>query len=109
MTVNSEGHSDNAPPDWPVQDDDRDERIMALERLVAQQGEAIHEFYVRLYNLEHPNHVPLDWPDNSDPLVTKCQSCGLEWSGTMGYVCSLSDCPMQAKVGDFPFGINTGG
>lgn len=37
---------------------------------------------------------------NLDPLfgITKCWKCGLEWKGTMGYVCSNAACPIQPKV-----------
>ena len=29
---------------------------------------------------------------------TKCSTCGLEWKGTMGYVCPNSACPVQPKI-----------
>ena len=29
---------------------------------------------------------------------SRCSKCGIDWSGAMGYVCGMQDCPTQSKV-----------
>ena len=84
MTVNNEGWPDSNQPA---------ERIDALEQ--------------RVKALE--DHIRLTTPFDVDPMDNRCPLCELKFEGTMGYCCSRYDCPMQAKVSDFPFGLNTGG
>jgi hypothetical protein len=92
MTVDRYGNLDNDKPTLRDEIDALKDQVSQLER--------------RLFELENSPAAPIQ---DDDELNYKCRTCGLEWSGTMGYVCSRSDCPMQTKVGDFPFGLNTGG
>ena len=95
MTVNEYGMPDSERPS---------EKIERLEK-------RINELELRIAALENP--VP--WKEaEPQPLAAdevQCQTCGLIWKGAMGYVCSRTDCPMQATVtsADFPLGLNTGG
>lgn len=53
----------------------------------------INQLELRIYQLENPN----EWMIRTSP-ESKCQTCNIEFSGTMGYVCSRTDCPMQPIV-----------
>jgi hypothetical protein len=90
MTVTESGRLDrdsdpNAEPS----------RIEKLEELVEQLG-------LRLNALE--SHIdPLPAADDG-PFENKCQACGIEWSGAMGYCCSRTDCPYGVTSTSFPHG-----
>lgn len=43
----------------------------------------------------YPSPFPCEPIDNN---YLKCPSCGLDFSGTMGYVCPSENCPVQLKV-----------
>jgi hypothetical protein len=100
MTVNEFGRCNNETPENSPR---------KLKALVDAQQKVIEEYGQRLAALEakvFPLAVPLV---RTEPLATRCNTCDLQFSGTMGYCCSRTDCPMSVKVGDFPFGLNTGG
>ena len=42
---------------------------------------------------------PATYPYNPDPsyLQAKCNTCGVNFNGPMGYVCGRSDCPSNIR------------
>jgi len=60
------------------------ERIARLEEIIAT-------LEYRILNLEHPE---LSQPFIREAPSNKCPTCNIEFSGTMGYVCNRTDCPM---------------
>jgi hypothetical protein len=46
--------------------------------------------------LEQPNFIPPDSPIMVNDIG--CSRCGMKISGTMGYVCSHPECPIQAHI-----------
>jgi hypothetical protein len=61
---------------------------------ILQLKSQIEELERRVKQLENPN----EWKVRDEPLDPACKVCTIEWSGTMGYVCTRSDCPMQTIV-----------
>jgi len=98
MTVNEYGRCNNETPH---------DRVTKLKEVVEYQNHIIEQYGKRLDAIEQ--HIQLTIPFDVDPTDNKCPTCELKFEGTMGYVCSRFDCPMQSKVSDFPFGLNTGG
>ena len=45
------------------------------------------------------SNLPIAPPLDINP--SKCSACAIEFSGTMGYNCQRSDCPMKARIGSF--------
>ena len=41
--------------------------------------------------------LPILFPPNKAG-GSRCSKCGLDWSGTMGYVCGVQDCPTQPRA-----------
>jgi hypothetical protein len=41
--------------------------------------------------------VPV-YPAPAPSLGFRCPACGLDFSGTMGYVCGSQNCPIQVKI-----------
>jgi hypothetical protein len=67
--------------------------------------ELFDEVMKRLDNIEMKiNRIPVVQPvyPTTPPAPslgsTICVKCGMKWEGSMGYVCTSSDCPMQFKV-----------
>lgn len=60
---------------------------------ILQLQRQIDELERRVKQLENPN----EWMIRTEP-ESKCSVCNIEYSGTMGYVCSRSDCPMRTNV-----------
>ena len=38
------------------------------------------------------------WVPEPEELPNRCPNCKIDFTGTMGYVCNRTDCPMQAIV-----------
>ena len=88
---------------------DQNERLAELLRVQEYQTGIIERFEERLRAVEEKVNPPIiEYGDGT--LTNACQVCAIEWSGTMGYVCSRTDCPFGGSTSvDFPFGLNTGG
>ncbi len=37
-------------------------------------------------------------PNLAPKADNRCAKCGIDWSGTMGYVCGMTDYPVQLRV-----------
>lgn len=77
----------------------------------ASVKEKLNEILKRLDSIESKiNSIrPITYPTNPDPLigVLKCWKCGIEWKGSMGYVCPDMTCPVQLKVSSQTYNIST--
>jgi hypothetical protein len=65
--------------------------------------EQIYELQVQMRELEmklnRVTNAPLVDPiELLDSNTKKCTKCGMVWKGTMGYVCTHLNCPVQMKV-----------
>jgi len=78
---------------------DKDEYIRRLDK-IERDLEWIIKYLLRKdvpiqpspYKPPPADHDPTYWAQAT------CRKCGMNWSGTMGYVCPSQDCPMQFKA-----------
>lgn len=61
---------------------------------VNQLEEIVDRLERRVFTLENPITMVFD----KEELPNRCPTCNIDFSGTMGYVCTRTDCPMQPIV-----------
>ena len=74
----------------------------AKEYEVQQLQEQIWELQSQVKDLEAKlerimTQPPIE-PYQPYSNVTTCSKCGMRWEGTMGYVCTHLNCPIQMQV-----------
>ena len=84
----------------------KEERNKAIEKIQSDVEDIKRDVALIIQHLQKkdepnpiPPHVPYP-PNDIDPYfgVTRCQKCGMEVKGVMGYVCTDTHCPSGRGV-----------
>jgi hypothetical protein len=84
----------------------KEERNKAIEKIQSDVEDIKRDVALIIQYLlkkDEPNPIPpyVPYPPNDiDPYfgVTRCQKCGMEFRGVMGYVCADTHCPTGRGV-----------
>ncbi len=80
----------------------KEERNKAIEKIQSDVEDIKRDVALIIQHLLVPPFLPgytPSAPKDIDPYigVTKCQKCGMEFKGPMGYVCADTHCPTFMK------------